>query len=118
MNKRAEGSRYEEQAASYLKEMGYRIIAQNYRCHQAELDLVAREGKYLVFIEVKERSSGLRGYGSESVDFRKQVRICQAARYYMKKQRIDPGMPVRFDVVSIDGGKIRVIRNAFFYREC
>ncbi len=116
MNKRTEGSRYEEAAARYLEKLGYRILARNYRCRIAEIDLVAREGKYLVFAEVKERSTHELGYGSESVDRRKQDRICSAARYYLMKERVDPGMPVRFDVVTIDCGKIRVIRNAFFYR--
>ncbi len=117
MNKRTEGYRYEEAAASYLTGLGYRIIARNYRCHTAEIDLVAREGKYLVFVEVKARSTGIRGYGSESVDQRKQDRIFSAVRYYMVKERIDPSMPIRFDVVTIDRGKIHLIRNAFLYRE-
>ncbi len=116
MNKRTVGSRYEEAAACYLEKMGYRILARNYRCRIAEIDLVAREGKYLVFAEVKERATHELGYGSESINLRKQDRICAAARYYLMKERIDPGMPVRFDVVTIDSGKVHVIRNAFFYR--
>ncbi len=118
MNKRKEGTRYEDMAAAYLTDLGYRIIARNYRCRMGEIDLVAREGKYLVFAEVKERSSGFRGYGSESVDRRKQDRILRTARYYMMRERIDQFMPVRFDVVTIDRGNIRLIRNAFLYREC
>ncbi len=115
MNRRTEGSRYEQSAASYLESLGYRILARNYRCRTAEIDLVARQGRYLVFVEVKERSTGFYGYGCESVDLRKQSRICQAARYYMMKERIAPDMPVRFDVVTIDRGRIRLIRNAFFF---
>ncbi len=117
MNKRAEGTRYEELAAAYLGQMGYRIITRNFRCKKSEIDLIAREGKYLVFVEVKERSSSSCGYGSESVNVKKQERICAAARYYLKKYRIDPLMPVRFDVASIDHGTFHVIRNAFLYRE-
>ena len=70
MNKRTEGTRFERVAEEYLKEQGYRILMRNFRCRQAEIDLVAREGKYLVFVEVKERSSTARGYGYESVDRR------------------------------------------------
>ncbi len=118
MNKRKEGTHYEDVAAAYLTDLGYRIIARNYRCRMGEIDLVAREGKYLVFAEVKERSSSFCGYGSESVDRRKQERILRTARYYMMKKRVDQFMPVRFDVVAIDRGNIRLIRNAFLYREC
>lgn len=117
MNRRTEGSRYEEYTARQLEQMGYRILARNFRCRMAEIDLIAREGKYLVFVEVKERSSHACGYGSESVDLKKQGRICSAARYYMKKYHIDPMMPIRFDVAAIDRGKLHVIQNAFLYRE-
>ena len=115
MNKRTEGTRFERVAEEYLKEQGYRILMRNFRCRQAEIDLVAREGKYLVFVEVKERSSTARGYGYESVDRRKIIRISAAVRFYLKRFHIDPCMPVRFDVISIDCGRIRLIRNAFPY---
>ena len=116
MNKRTEGFRFEELAGEYLKQQGYQILCRNFRSTQAEIDIIAREGKYLVFIEVKQRSSAAMGMGSESVDVRKQRRICMAARFYLRKYHIDPEMPVRFDVVSIDQGRIRLIRNAFMYR--
>lgn len=116
MNKRTEGERFESLAQGYLEKQGYRIIGKNFRCRAAEIDLIAREGKYLVFVEVKERSSLLKGSGSEAVDRRKQDRICAAARFYLHRYHIDPMMPVRFDVVTIDSGRIRLIRNAFLYR--
>lgn len=117
MNKRTEGTRFEKLARVYLEQEGFRIIGENYRCKAAEIDLIAREGKYLVFVEVKERSNKTMGAGCEAVDSRKQVRICLAARFYLKRYHIDPQMPVRFDVVSIDSGNIRLIRNAFPYQE-
>ncbi len=116
MNKRTEGAKYEALARIYLEEKGYRILACNFRCLRSEVDLIAREGKYLVFVEVKERSSDALGFGAESVDRRKQERIIAAARYYMHLIRMDPETPVRFDVVSIDRGRIRLIRNAFLYK--
>ena len=116
MNRRTEGARYENLAQDYLKKLGYRIIGKNFRCRMAEIDLIAREGKYLVFVEVKERSSQSRGYGSEAVNIRKQERICAAARFYLYRFHIDPLTPVRFDVVTVDCGRIRLIRNAFLYR--
>ena len=117
MNKRELGTRFEKLAQDYLQRSGYRVICTNFRCRAAEIDLIAREGKYLVFVEVKERSGDKMGKGSEAVDYRKQARICTAARFYLKSHHIDPMMPVRFDVVSIDSGKIRLIRNAFPYQE-
>ncbi len=117
MNKRKEGAKYERIAEGYLLDQGYRIIARNFRCRTAEIDLIARDGKYLVFLEVKERSGCALGYAGEAVDGRKQARILAAARFYLHRFHIDPQMPVRFDVVCIDNGKLRLIRNAFLYRE-
>ena len=56
MNKRKIGSRYEEAAAAFLQKQGFRILGKNFRCRQGEIDLVCREGKELVFTEVKYRS--------------------------------------------------------------
>lgn len=117
MNKRRSGTRYEKLAEEYLTEQGYRILASNFRSRYAEVDLVAAEGKYLVFVEVKQRSTPSRGTGAEAVDLRKQARICSAADYYLKRYHIAADIPVRFDVVTVDCGRIRLIRNAFPYRE-
>ena len=116
LNKRKEGARYEKLAQEYLKAIGYEILESNFRSRYAEIDVVAREGKYLVFVEVKQRSTRALGLGSEAVDGRKQFRISMAARYYLYKNHADPETPVRFDVVSVDRGQIRLIRNAFLYR--
>ena len=116
LNKRKEGARYEKLAQEYLRALGYEILESNFRSRYAEIDVVAREGKYLVFVEVKQRSSGAHGLGAEAVDGRKQFRISMTARYYLYKNHADPKTPVRFDVVSIDRGQIRLIRNAFLYR--
>ena len=113
MNKRKTGSSYEELAAGYLEENGYRILGRNFRSRTAEIDIIAMEGRYLVFAEVKQRRTARRGSGAESVDVRKQRRICRAASWYMLKYRVPAGTPVRFDVVSIDGDKITLYRNAF-----
>ena len=115
MNKRTEGTRGEILAGEYLRQQGYRILAVNFRCRYAEIDIVAAEGKYLVFVEVKQRSTPVRGLGYEAVDRRKQKRICMAARFYLYRFHIGPTIPVRFDVVSVDRDRIRLIRNAFQY---
>lgn len=119
MNKRAEGSIHEAEAASYLEKNGYQILEHNYRCRQGEIDLIARDGRYLVFVEVKYRKDLGSGYPEEAVDRKKQQRIWQAARYYLYRHRYGEDTPCRFDVVSIigtaggTGEEIRVIRDAF-----
>ncbi len=113
MNKRAAGSGYEMLAMQYLEAQGYQILERNFRSSSAEIDIVAEEGRYLVFAEVKQRSTGRRGSGRDAVDERKQKRICRAARWYMFKNRLSDETPVRFDVVSIDAGRITLVRNAF-----
>ena len=75
MNKREIGSRYEEAAAVFLQKQGFRILEKNFRCRQGEIDLVCREGKELVFTEVKYRSDVSCGSPFEAVDFRKQEKI-------------------------------------------
>ncbi|MFG6331607.1 MAG: YraN family protein [Lachnospiraceae bacterium] len=113
MNKRAAGARYEEQAARWLTERGFEILTRNFCCRQGEIDLVARDGRYLVFIEVKYRRNGQSGHPAEAVHRNKQRKIAQAAIYYCHKNRISQTQACRFDVVSILGGEVEHIRNAF-----
>lgn len=112
MNKRATGTVYEEKAVRYLEEKGYRIIERNYRRKTGEIDVIARDGDYLVFIEVKYRSGSMAGYGTEAVGYRKQQRIIRAAQWYLMEKKI-PEQPCRFDVVSFLGEQVTLIRDAF-----
>jgi putative endonuclease len=116
MNKRQTGTAYEEMAALWLETKGMKVIEQNFRCRQGEIDLIARDGRYLVFVEVKYRSVDASGYPSEAVNFRKQKRIIDASKYYCYKQRISENQPCRYDVVSILGEEITHIKNAFEVR--
>lgn len=113
MNKRQVGSSYEEIAAACLIKEGYRILERNYRCRQGEIDLIAKDGRYLVFIEVKYRSDRKKGDPSEAVDGRKQEHIRRTAVYYLYQHGYGEDTPCRFDVVSILGEEIRLIRDAF-----
>ena len=116
INKRPVGSTREAEAASYLEKNGYQILEHNYRCRQGEIDLIARDGRYLVFIEVKYRRTLRSGYPEEAVDKRKQQKIWRTARYYLYRHGYGEDTPCRFDVVSITGEgpqAIRVIRDAF-----
>lgn len=115
MNKRKTGWEKEELAAEFMEENGYEILNRNYWCPFAELDIVAREGEYLCFAEVKYRSSERYGGCEGAVSMKKIRNICRCARYYMAKEKIPADIPIRFDVIFIIGEEIRLIRNAFSY---
>ena len=113
MNKRQLGTVYEQKAAAYLQQQGYEILECNFRCRLGEIDIVAREGGYLCFVEVKYRSGD--GYGSplEAVGVYKQRKIIKVAHYYMMRKRLGLYMPCRFDVIAIEKDQITLLRNAF-----
>ena len=79
-----------------------------------EIDIIARDGEYLVFCEVKYRAGTGKGYPSEAVDERKQRVISKCALYYLTKKGTME-LSCRFDVVTILNGKLQVIKNAFDY---
>ncbi len=113
MNKRSLGTAWEEQAAEFLKREGCEILERNFRGKRGEIDLIVRDGRYLVFVEVKFRKNGDSGLPEEAVDYRKQRIISRVAQEYLLKKRLPETIPCRFDVVAICGGRIRHIRNAF-----
>ena len=115
-NTRCTGALYEEKAAHYLERKGMFIIEKNFRVRQAEIDIIARDGTAIVFVEVKYRKNGNSGHPFEAVDFRKQRKICRAAFFYMNKNKISPeNTSIRFDVIGITGDKIEHIENAFSF---
>ncbi len=106
------GRRAETAAAWLLRLRGYRIVGRNLRVAGRELDVVARRGGTLVVCEVKARRNAGRGHPVEAVDARRQRRMRQAAELLMAA---DPSVRrVRFDVVTVDGLRIRHLRGAFF----
>lgn len=114
-NTRKIGSIYEKKAAEYLRQCGYRILTMNYRCRMGEIDIVARDGRYLVFIEVKYRAGKKGGLPQEAVDYKKQSRICKVADYYCMTHGHSRNTPCRFDVAAILGTEITLIQDAFAY---
>lgn len=74
-NKRMEGSRYEQLAARYLEQKGMDVLELNYRCRTGEIDIIARDGGYLVFVEVKYRKTKRAGYALEAIDSRKAGQV-------------------------------------------
>lgn len=106
----------EDLARERLKGLGYRILKTNYRCPLGEIDLVARDGDVLVFVEIKTRRNEPLGQAKEAVTRRKQAQLSKVALAYMKSNNLW-GSKARFDVVAIgliDGRKeIEVIKDAF-----
>ena len=116
--RRAVGIKGEEEAARFLARSGLAILDRNVRTRAGEIDLVAREGRTIVFVEVKTRRD-LEGEPPQAaVNTRKQNRLGRLAQGYLKSKRIRQS-PCRFDVVSVivneEGGvkAIRHIPNAF-----
>lgn len=114
-NRRRIGESYEKRAYDYLQEQGYRILECNYRCRSGEIDLIARDGAYLVFVEVKYRRDTTCGIPEEAVDKRKQRAISRVADYYCMKMGYTELTPCRFDVVAFLGDRVHLFQNAFLY---
>jgi putative endonuclease len=89
----------ENAAARYLRGLGYRIIERNFRCEVGEVDIIARQGKTLVFVEVKTREEDDPA-PEDQVSLEKQHRCTKAARSYLSRYG-SPQPPARFDVVGI-----------------
>lgn len=108
----------EEAAAGHLKKKGLRIVKRNFRCRMGELDIVARDGPCLVFVEVRTVAGSAFGTAQESVNRKKRDKIRQVAMYYIQSEKVRD-VPLRFDVVAVTmdpGGrvlKIDHIVNAF-----
>jgi len=110
----------EEIAVRYLKTKGYRIIQTNFRCRLGEIDIIGEDGEYIVFVEVKTRTSLLYGYPIESISNKKKNSIVKVAQTYISFKNLK-NKDLRFDVVEIivdnsnlDGKKqVRLIKNAF-----
>ena len=113
---KALGSKGEDVAAKFLKRNGYRIIARNYKTPLGEIDIIAKDGNTIVFIEVKTRTSYAFGYPFESVTTKKKQKLKNLALLYLKKHGHQSA--ARFDVISISSDNdmkmdIEHIKDAF-----
>ncbi|WMC92669.1 YraN family protein [Kineothrix sp. MB12-C1] len=117
MNKRIVGSHYEELACRYLEERGFRIAARNFRSRSGEIDIIGYHDNFLVFVEVKYRTTKRSGNPEEAVGPAKQKRICRTADYYRFLHRYPENKPVRYDVIGMEGVEediqVRWYKNAF-----
>lgn len=107
------GKDYEDKAAEYLIRQGMKILCRNFRCRQGEIDLIGLHGEYLVFVEVKFRTTEAGGFPEEAVGWQKQKRICRTALYYLYTHAGYADRPVRYDVVAVCGDRMRWYRGAF-----
>ena len=111
-NRRNIGSQYEKLAGAYLEKQGFEILEYNVYSRAGEIDIVAKDGEYLVFVEVKYRKDTMYGNPLEAVSITKQRTISKCALSYLKKHKL-MNMPIRFDVIGICGDDITLIKNAF-----
>ncbi|NLZ81530.1 MAG: YraN family protein [Clostridiales bacterium] len=110
---RQKGKENEERAVIFLENLGFKILEKNYHCSFGEIDIIAKENKYLVFVEVKYRKNLNYGTPHEAIDLRKQRRIYQVAKFYMYSKGYSEEFPCRFDSVLILNDKIELIRHSF-----
>ncbi|NOT75350.1 MAG: YraN family protein [Cyclobacteriaceae bacterium] len=110
------GEQGEDLAAAFLQEKGFTILERNFRFKKSEIDLIVSRGNWLVFIEVKTRTSTAFGYPEEFVDYKKKKMIFEGALEYMYRQ--DWQGNVRYDIVAVNiyghKHKIRHIEDAFY----
>jgi putative endonuclease len=107
----AAGGAGEDEAARFLTRHGLALVARNYRTRLGEIDLIARDGETLVFVEVRLRSDARFGGALASITAGKRRRIVAAARHYLMRLPREPAC--RFDVVCIEEGEPKWIRGAF-----
>ncbi len=111
------GKAGEDCACRELERRGYAILARRYRSRYGEIDIIARDGPTVVFVEVKGRTSSRFGEPAEAVTLHKQTRVTAMAEDYLARHRL-LNVPCRFDVVAIAFGSdgrpvVEVYQNAF-----
>ncbi|HEY3490586.1 MAG TPA: YraN family protein [Candidatus Deferrimicrobiaceae bacterium] len=107
----AAGREAEGAAAGYLESLGMTIVGRNVRTGGGEIDLVARDGGTLVFVEVRYRESDAFGTPEDSVGVLKRLRVARAARRYLAEIGPSGWTEARFDVVAVEGGETPALRH-------
>ena len=117
VGRRTVGQRAETQALSFLEARGLRLVERNFHCRLGEIDLIMRDARVLVFVEVRKRGRGSFARAAETVTPSKQRKLILTASFYLSRRYRDHPPVCRFDVVGIDdvGGNSHVDwhRNAF-----
>ena len=102
MQRQILGKQGEDRAVAELARRGYAVLARRYRTRHGEIDIVARDGETIVFVEVKAKETAECGTAAEAVTVRKQRKVVSMAVDYLARNRLT-SKPCRFDVVAIDG---------------
>lgn len=105
------GARAERAAEEHLKSLGWSILERNFRSRRGEIDLVARDGETVVFVEVRARASSAFGVPEETVGPAKRRRLILTAQRWIQSRH--PESPLRFDVIAISPQGLRHIPDAF-----
>ena len=117
MKRRELGAIGEKLAKNFLKKKGYRIIETNFRCREGEIDIVAQQKDYLVFVEVRTKTGSSFGSPEESVTFAKKEKLIASALVYLDSHRNRPSL-WRIDFVAVEldqkgkATRIEIIENA------
>ncbi|MDY0133094.1 MAG: YraN family protein [Desulforegulaceae bacterium] len=111
------GNKAEKFACSFLRSKKYKIILRNFRTKFGEIDIIAKDGDVLCFVEVKFRKNSDFGLPEDFVDLRKQKKIIKTAKIYLAQNQVSD-INVRFDVVAVEPGekgsyKARLIQDGF-----
>lgn len=93
----------EDVARRYLERLGWRVLDVNYAVRGGEIDLIARDGSTIVFVEVRQRRDTRYGHPAETIDRRKVARWRRTARHYLAQRLAEPDAPSRFDAVVVLG---------------
>jgi putative endonuclease len=120
LNKNNAGFEAEKLAATFLVKHGLKLVVQNYHCRYGEIDLVMKDAKTLVFVEVKLRRNNQFGGAAASITPQKQQKLILTAQHYLQTQKLDD-VPCRFDAILMQGTDLKPadlqhiewIRNAF-----
>jgi len=115
VDKRQRGASAEADAADLLTASGYQIVERNFRCKAGELDIIARDGGVLVFVEVRSRADDEHGSAIEMIRRNKQRRVARVAACYL--ELMAPAFDeCRFDIVAITAGEAILLKDAFRVR--
>ncbi len=110
------GAKGEDCAARYLENTGYTVVRRNYHSRMGEIDIIAENGEFIIFAEVKARNNNTMCAPAEAVDMRKQKKIIKTALMYIMEKGVD--LQPRFDVIEVycdeqDRFSLNHIENAF-----
>lgn len=115
-SRRSTGAAYEQRAAQFFIDQGFEILDHNWQAGHREIDLVARKGQIVVFVEVKSAANKKFGHPVERVDKTKIRRLSSAAQQYLLAKNIQ-GVDLRFDVVTFTAGSLEHYPSAFEFEE-